>query len=1230
MAARVPRSTELLGSESVSSHDGAALFIDIDGFTALTDRLIGNGHEGVELLHNAMARAFGPILDRVDRSGGDVVHVIGDALIAVYSGEAPVENATDVALWSRGHLSQLELDGHQFSSTAAICGGRIVLRQLGDPLTQRQLVATGPAISTAMAAERAASSGSVVVAAGSVRGVPIVRSVDGPPPPSPHVLKARRVFAGDDRWLPTALRSDLTFPSQHKYSDTAFVSVRVRRDRWAAASDWYSSLVEECADEGVALLEADPLSTGFRLRLIMGAPVASGSHRSSLMVMARRAVDSAGSHGLVARAGVCGGRTFVGTIPGRRVRRTVVIGDPVNVAARIGALARPGQVLVERPTALRAGITPTAKPTRRQLRGKPGPTILAALNADDLGVRVSSPTPAFVGRERELELLRTWASPSCTERLGCVIGEAGIGKSTLIHAFTIDQSSEGPGLLVIEPDESDARRPLGLAGRLARSIAARIGDPMPNDMKGLKAWLDRWHIDVSDAWLDPLAVALGLETPPRRLGDDVGIADRVAGARHELRGIISALTSGRHIVVVIEDFYFVDPSSSTLINDLVSPAGGGSDGPRYIVVARPGQEDLHPLLRNGNRLDLEPLDDAAVRTLLASLGLADDRVETVVREAEGNPLYATELASIAESSDESELRLGLVGTVECRLDTMGIAQPGALDALRAAAAIGNSAPMTWVAQAVDRAGASSFTPAELAGLAGFARLEDGHITFRHHRIRDVVLRHMKGRRELHRALCRVIERDRNLPSRERALLLGDHATGSGDARLIWRFERSGANAAIEQLALPDAFDRLSRAARAGASLPGVSSSALCDTSVRAARLAEQLGQFDDADTLVTQALGTATTPTETARSLALAATLRRVHGDSDGALAACRMIRRLDLRPRGALRGELLLTEAAVHHRLGHFGECMQLAKRALAGSGLREAQRAKAMMLYDSASFDIDRTTRYEAEWVRLLEQVGDVRVIGDGYNDLAVNSYHLGNYRQSLDQSNEAIARFRIINDPTGEATAVCNKGEVLSDRGDLAGALECFTDGGRLWEQSAEVFGLAYLHRNLGRLAGRRREPARALRHFDDGEALFKEMGNDDELSEFLAARLEVEVRAGLKPRTWGRSLVELSRTSAPIDHHVVLRLTALVAERRGRTGDAYRSYRDAAAAAHDAGAFEEALSLLGAARTGPDEREAPRWRDMAEELLERMEIDRNGWISGDLARIDHVRNGNRSIG
>lgn len=1227
MAARVPRSTALLGSASVRSAEGAALFIDIDGFTALTDRLIGSGHEGVELLHHALARAFGPIVDRIDRTGGDVVHVIGDAVIAVYDGEDAVATAIDTAIWSRSHLRGLELGGHRFSSTSAVSEGRIEFRALGDPSNQRQLVATGRAITAAMSAEHAAAGGSIVVVSptrSGGRGPSIIERAAPDGESAPSGGRSRPVFVGDDQWVPAVLRGNLTFPAQHKYSDTAFVGVRVPRADWDAASRWYSELVDACAAEGVVLLEADPIATGFRLRLIMGAPIASGSHRASLMAMACHAVDSARSHGLQARAGVCGGRTFVGTILGRRVQRTVVIGDPVNVAARIGAVARPGEVLVERPTALRAGIVPTARPVRRRLRGKPFPTAIAPMTSSDIGAREDGPRPTFVGRERELDLLDHLTLGRGNGHLVCLVGEAGIGKSSLVQAFVQRQTGSGDAAshqapLVLESDESDARRPLGLAGRLTRAIAERVGDPIPDDFGGLRAWLARHHAELPDVRVDPIAIALGVETPRRSRRDEVGIADRIAGASHELHRVIGLLAERLRTVVIIEDLYFVDPSSSKLIDELSSRADD-SNGLEFIVVARPGNEDLHPLLLRGNRIDLEPLADESVRALVASLGLADDRVDAVVREANGNPLHAIELASIAESSDVGELQLGLDGTIERRLDAVGAVQPGVLDALRAAATVGNSAPIAWVASVVDRPRFSSFSPAELAGIAGFARIDDDIITFRHHRIREVVLRHMESRRrEIHRGLCRVISNDPTTTGRERALLLGDHATGSGDPRLIWRFERSGADAAIEQLALTDAFERLARAVKAGATLDGTPSSALCRTSIRAARLAEQLGHFEEADSLAEQALTAASSPSEQAQSLALAAMLRRVHGDSEGALEACRRIHDLDFRPRGVTRGELLLTEAAVHHRLGEFQRCMHLAERALSGIGLRDAQRGKAMMLYDIASFDHDRSTRYETEWVELFERVGDVRLIGEGFNNIAVNSYHLGNYRQSIDQSNEAIARFRIIRDPTGEATAVCNKGEVLSDRGDLAGALECFNEGGRLWEQSAEVFGLAYYHRNLGRLAGRRGDPERALAHFEDGKALFNNLGNDDEMSEFLAARLEVEVRAGLRPRSWARSLAELEATDVAIDRHVVLRLSAMVDERRGRVGDAHRSYVEAAELAHNAAAFEEALALLGAARTAADAGRGHNLYETAEMLLDRMEIDRTGWVAKDLEGI-----------
>jgi class 3 adenylate cyclase len=62
----------------------AALFADISGFTALTERLAQTGPGGVEELTELLDGCFGQWVQLVVDHGGDVVKFAGDALLGLW------------------------------------------------------------------------------------------------------------------------------------------------------------------------------------------------------------------------------------------------------------------------------------------------------------------------------------------------------------------------------------------------------------------------------------------------------------------------------------------------------------------------------------------------------------------------------------------------------------------------------------------------------------------------------------------------------------------------------------------------------------------------------------------------------------------------------------------------------------------------------------------------------------------------------------------------------------------------------------------------------------------------------------------------------------------------------------------------------------------------------------------------------------------------------------------
>ena len=96
----IPRFIAEKFSEKV--YDGqfsaATIFMDISGFTAMTQELMKEGKEGAEILVNIINTVFEPVIAVVYESGGFISTFAGDAFTAIFSDEARTDRAVHCAM----------------------------------------------------------------------------------------------------------------------------------------------------------------------------------------------------------------------------------------------------------------------------------------------------------------------------------------------------------------------------------------------------------------------------------------------------------------------------------------------------------------------------------------------------------------------------------------------------------------------------------------------------------------------------------------------------------------------------------------------------------------------------------------------------------------------------------------------------------------------------------------------------------------------------------------------------------------------------------------------------------------------------------------------------------------------------------------------------------------------------------------------------------------------------
>jgi class 3 adenylate cyclase/tetratricopeptide (TPR) repeat protein len=357
--------------------------------------------------------------------------------------------------------------------------------------------------------------------------------------------------------------------------------------------------------------------------------------------------ERAGIPGLRARAGVLTGEAAVSVDANDE---GMVAGDLVNTASRLQSVADPGSVFVGEITrsASEAAIEYEDAGTH-ELKGKPEPVHLwraARVIAGAGGaLRPTGLEPPFVGRDRELRLLKEFLHSTSAEgkaRLLSIAGLAGVGKSRLVWEFFkyIDGLTEriwyqrGRCLAYGE----------GVAfWALTEMVRMRIGiveneSPTIGRQK-LRRSVEEFISDEEErAWVEPrLAHLLGLEERASADPRDLYAAWRVFFER----------MAGQYTTLLIfEDLQWADSGLLDFIEYLLE---WSRNSPIMVVtLARPELGERRPGWGTGKRgltsLFLEPLSSQAMGELLTGMvpGLPEDLRALILDRAAGVPLYAVE------------------------------------------------------------------------------------------------------------------------------------------------------------------------------------------------------------------------------------------------------------------------------------------------------------------------------------------------------------------------------------------------------------------------------------------------------------------------------------------------------------------------------------------------------------------------------------------------------------
>lgn len=865
--------------------------------------------------------------------------------------------------------------------------------------------------------------------------------------------------------------------------------------------------------------------TGDGLMALFGAPVAhendpelavrSGLTMQSALEPLREQIRE--SHGIdfQVRIGINTGSVVAGNLGGEVHAEYTVLGDAVNVAARLEKAAEPGTVLVSTSTYERTAALFHYQPMAPILvKGVPEPLVTYR----PLGVEVRLATmrglpglrAVMVGRDEDLHVLHTIVAAlgeSGRSRVAAITGEAGLGKSRLVAELS-QIASAGPIRYIQAVCLAHTRStPLWIIADLIRDIAGltpQDGEAAQRDQ--LQAYLATRDL-LADDLLPFLLHALSLDTtmpefaPMLRALDPLMLQNQTHAA---VRQLLLAEAARQPCVLVLDDLHWLDQASQSCLEYLLQTT---SDAPiAMVLVARESARatTIERLIAAAPR-DIPPVADVRLaalseeqgRLLIAELlGNSSEAIDAVVAmivsRAEGNPFYIEELirmlidhgglVAVDGSWHATPQSLALLSEVPLSLQSLVLARfdqlpAGHRSALQRAAVLGRSFPATLIDQLGDVRG-EGMLPV-LRDLAERQYLVDEIVgaerwfAFQHTLVQDAIYGTImrRDRQQLHDRAAALIEDGVFRTPDEQAEALAYHYMESQHADRAIPLLMQIADGAARRYANETAIQRyrqaitLMQTSRASYGLAAV------HARIGLGRALKFAGALDEAaytlgeaiDRLYLISIDRSTWLDITTETLGELADVRFRAGALEQAVA--------HLEQGLAVLGAVGPTDYAEQWR--------SLMNR-LAYTRLRQG--------------DLERAHALASEATRDIAGARDVQTLASLYGTLGGIAYEQGRLTEAAQYVEQSLDLFERLNYPWGMANCYTNLGILYYAQGLWQRAVESFSRSDTLRKEIGYMIGQALNRTNLGLLHMALGLHTQAQADFATSLAISRRLGDD----------------------------------------------------------------------------------------------------------------------------------------
>jgi len=670
------------------SFRAAVMFIDISGFTAMTQRLMKNGKEGAEILTSVINNVFTPSIDAIYDYDGFISTFAGDAFTAVFPKKLPLALSSAAKInqiFSDIGIQKTKFGDFELSVKIGLSAGTVnwgIIK--ADNLNTYFM--RGMTIDAAAESEHHCEKGEIIA------------NKDFYKLNIPNAVYEK---VETDFYKLTSFESITSAMKDNEFSAPALtdfvpkniIDLKIQGEFRDIVSCFISFKDEDYLLQNISLImnlvhkyggyfnKLDFGDKGGVILVIFGAPTA-------LEKMYKRACDFAFEvRNLVnfkTRIGLTFGTVFAGFVGSKVRSEYTALGMVVNLSARYMMKANWNDIYIDRYISTNIKDVYEFKYLNEQVfKGFSEKIPVYELTGKKEQLSKNVFKGKFIGRESEIKTIQKYVKPLSDGKFGGLIyvdGAAGIGKSRLLSEFLNELLKESFHWFYL-PCDGILHNSFNPFIHFFKAYFQRSNN---NSEKTNRDNFDRNLQLLCDITTDPEIKTELIRTKSflgalinlywkNSLFEQVDAKSRYENTIYAVKNFIKAVSLYKPLIIEIDDAHFIDPDSQKLLKVLCTNVG---DIPFTLIAACRKMDDGSDFnfvfeQEQVNRLEISPLSmkDTKILSLAAFKAqkgfvhqIPDETFNLIWEKSEGNPFYIEQIILYLLENDLVDADLQLTQT----------------------------------------------------------------------------------------------------------------------------------------------------------------------------------------------------------------------------------------------------------------------------------------------------------------------------------------------------------------------------------------------------------------------------------------------------------------------------------------------------------------------------------------------------------------------------------------